>query len=164
MRVLNKKYTCQHFDKIACIIPDMDTYGERLKWAIKNAEITQTKLARMAGIQPQTVQYLCDKKNAAQGSRHNSKFSEILKINAYWLETGKGDRFANENKEADDDLLQILGIHRDSLDLDQIEIIRAVMSVKKEDRSDLKKIVNKAPRRKQRGINCVLQSAGFQPT
>lgn len=150
--VTGNKYTCQHFDKIICIIPPMNTYGERLKWAIKNANFTQTKLALEAGIQPQTVQYLCDKKNNAQGSRHNSKFAEILKINAYWLETGEGERLVNENREADDDLLQILGINRDNLDLDQIEIIRSVMSVKKEDRPDLKKIVKKYvnPDRKQR--------------
>ncbi|SNX58922.1 hypothetical protein SAMN06296273_0381 [Nitrosomonas ureae] len=28
---------------------------------------------------------------------------------------------------------------------------------------DVVSIANKAPRRKQRGINCALQSAGFQP-
>ena len=45
----------------------MDTYAARLRWAIANAELTQSKLAKLVGVKPQTVQYLCDEKNNAQG-------------------------------------------------------------------------------------------------
>lgn len=70
----------------------METYAERLAWAIKNYGLTQTGLASLAGVSPQTVQYLCDKKNNAQGSKHSSSFAEALGISPTWLETGKGDK------------------------------------------------------------------------
>jgi len=78
----------------------MDTYAARLKWAITNAELTQSKLAKLVGVKPQTVQYLCDEKNNAQGSIHNASFAEILGVSPLWLETNKGDRFLYISKRA----------------------------------------------------------------
>lgn len=68
----------------------MDSYSKRLAWAIRNAGLTQTNLAKVAGVSPQTVQYLCDPKRGAQGSKHNSRFAEALGVSSIWLETGEG--------------------------------------------------------------------------
>ncbi len=116
----------------------MDTYAERLTWAIKNAGITQTKLAKLAETSPQTVQYLCDKKNNAQGSKHNSRFAEALGISPIWLETGEGEKFI---VDSNDQLLEMLGIDTKNLDVDQIDIIKYAMKVKKENRPHLKKVI-----------------------
>jgi len=98
--VPENKHTCQYIDKIICIILAMDTYAARLRWAIANAELTQSKLAKLVGVKPQTVQYLCDEKNNAQGSIYNTSFAEALGISPLWLETNKGDRFLYTSKHA----------------------------------------------------------------
>ncbi|SFK64289.1 hypothetical protein SAMN05216302_101155 [Nitrosomonas aestuarii] len=117
----------------------METYSERLSWAIKNAGVTQSDLAAMIGVKPQTVQYLCAKKNNAQGSIHNASFAKILKVSAVWLETGNGDRYPESSKA--EETLKLLGINLDELDLDQIEIIQSSMATPKEDRPHLKRII-----------------------
>lgn len=139
--VTQSKYACQQTRKFVCMIPLMEKYSERLTWAINNAGITQTDLARMIGVKPQTIQYLCSPKNNAQGSIHNASIAEILKISALWLETGRGDISIQPSKA--ERMLEMLGIDikRNDLDMEGIEILRDAIQVPKENRKHLKKIV-----------------------
>ena len=157
--VSENKDTCQHSYKFLCIIVCMKTYADRLSWAISNAKLSQTGLANLAKVKPQTVQYLCDKKNNAQGSLHNARFAKILKVSALWLETGEGDRDIPDRDENFQktteqllktteqlkevlDVLKELKIDINHLDVNQIEIIRTAMQVKESRREHLKSIVD----------------------
>jgi transcriptional regulator with XRE-family HTH domain len=68
----------------------MKSYAERLLWALDQANMSQSELARRCGIKPQSVQYLCDLKRNAKGSSHTSCFAKILGVNVDWLATGQG--------------------------------------------------------------------------
>lgn len=70
----------------------MDTYAERLNWAMARHEppLGQSDLARLTGIKPQAVQYLCDPKRAARGSKHTPQLAAALGVSPHWLATGKG--------------------------------------------------------------------------
>ena len=95
------KHTCQRNYKNICIISCMEkfkTYGERLKWALKQAKMSQSKLAEeLKNVRPQAIQHLCDPKKAAQGSIHTARIARILKISALWLEANEGSPFFKEN-------------------------------------------------------------------
>lgn len=138
--VTKNKYTCQQDHKFICIISDMETYSERLTWAINNAGMTQSQLAKLAGIKPQTIQYLCSSRNNAQGSIHNASFAEILNVSALWLETGKGNRDPQQNKALE--FLKMLEIDPESIEMDQVESIKAIMKMPEENREKAKKIIS----------------------
>lgn len=117
----------------------METYSERLTWAINNAGMTQSQLAKLTGIKPQTIQYLCSSRNNAQGSIHNASFAEVLKVSALWLETGRGDKNPEHNKAQE--FLKILGIDPNSIEMDQVESIKTLMAIPKENSKQLKRII-----------------------
>lgn len=94
--VADNRYFCQSFDKTICMLSVMETYAERLTWAMERAEMSQSDLARVVGIKPQSIQYLCDSNRNAQGSKYNSRMAAALSVSATWLETGKGDRLARD--------------------------------------------------------------------
>lgn len=71
----------------------MNTFGERLTSALKNAKMTQQQLADRLGIKQQSVQHACSSR--AKGSKHSLKMAEILEVNAGWLSHGIGDSFIN---------------------------------------------------------------------
>jgi phage repressor protein C with HTH and peptisase S24 domain len=52
--------------------------------------LTQSELAKAAGIKPQAVQHICDQNKTAKGSTHTALFASILGVSALWLETGEG--------------------------------------------------------------------------
>lgn len=86
MRV-NKPF-CRDTDKKCCNHICMDTFGQRLRSALHERNVSQSQLARMLGVQPQAVQYLCSDK--AQRSRYTSEIASVLGISADWLATGRG--------------------------------------------------------------------------
>lgn len=70
----------------------MRTFGERLRWALENADppISIRELARRAGLQYQSVHYLLDPDRNAKASRYTHQFARILGVSPEWLATGKG--------------------------------------------------------------------------
>jgi len=66
---------------------NLDTYAKRLNWAMSNAAISQSELARAIGVKPQAIQYLCQK---GTKSTHTTKIAKALGVSADWLDTGKG--------------------------------------------------------------------------
>jgi len=105
---------------------------------------TKTEVARHFGIKPPSLYGWINRGAIAKDKLPElfSYFSDVAGPEHWGLTENNPFSFDNEKSE-DDDLLNFLGIKKSSLDFDQIEIIRAVMSVKKEDRPDLKKIVKK---------------------
>ncbi|UXY14441.1 helix-turn-helix transcriptional regulator [Chitiniphilus purpureus] len=80
----------------------MKTYSERLSWAMHDLQLTrgravvgQTELARAVAVKPQSIQYLCDARNGAGGSRHTPAIARYLGVSAEWLATGQGDAVGN---------------------------------------------------------------------
>jgi len=65
------------------------TYADRLVYAMTLKGIDQSELARKVGIKPQSIQYLCKK---GTKSTYTTKISEILGIEAKWLETGEREK------------------------------------------------------------------------
>lgn len=65
-------------NKWICNTSPMDTYADRIKFALDKSGKTQTDLAEAVGIKQQSVQYLCSK---GKGSRKKPSYS--------WIPTGK---------------------------------------------------------------------------
>lgn len=70
----------------------MYTYAERLLWAMQQTDppTSRRALARLVGIEYQSVQYLADPDRNATGSRHTEAIARALGVSAQWLATGKG--------------------------------------------------------------------------
>lgn len=66
----------------------METFGGRLKEALKNAGMTQKTLADQLGVTQQGIQMACSPK--AKGSKHSLKMANILSVNPGWLSHGVG--------------------------------------------------------------------------
>jgi transcriptional regulator with XRE-family HTH domain len=67
---------------------ELKTFAERLTYALKLRDMKRKDLAKKAGMQPQNISYLC---REGQGSSKTNEMAAVLKINARWLESGKGD-------------------------------------------------------------------------
>lgn len=67
------------------VIPNgtMSVFGDRLKAAREQADMSQSELARRADVTPQTVQAI--EAGRVQSSKHLYRFAEILKKSPGWL-------------------------------------------------------------------------------
>ena len=66
----------------------MKTYGERLSWAMRRANLDQSELARQVGIKQPSIAHLLSPE--AKKSGYTPVIARILKIDAEWLATGRG--------------------------------------------------------------------------
>lgn len=67
------------------------TYAGRLIWAMQHAGKTnQSELARVIGIKPQSIQYLCRRDAGAQGSKHTAALADALGVSSRWLARNEG--------------------------------------------------------------------------
>ena len=66
----------------------MKTYGERLSWAMRRAELDQSELARRVGIKQPSIAHLLSAE--AKKSGHTPVIARVLKVDAEWLATGRG--------------------------------------------------------------------------
>jgi hypothetical protein len=74
------------------------TYSGRLLWAMQQAGKTnQSELARVIGVRPQSIQYLCRPGSSAQGSSHTPALARELGVLADWLARGEGQPFGVEH-------------------------------------------------------------------
>ena len=136
----------------------MDTYAERLKWAMNQHKppMSQSDLARAISdrinmdITPQSIQHLCDAKKKARGSNHNSIIAEILSVDPLWLAYNVGS--PSIKKEAGNFWpFSITEEQYQSLDLEfRNKVDRYVTSAYafKEAEEDLLPFVNKKPAQK----------------
>ena len=103
------------------------TYAERLMWALNERHLTQSELARRVHIRPQAIQYLCDERNHAQGSKHTAAMAKALGVSPDWLANQSGTPFlmptprhaANltaENTQSLSDFFAILDAQQPSFD------------------------------------------------
>lgn len=65
------------------------TFGERLEYALKRLKISQTELAKRAGVSQQAINYIVNKK--LNESRFSASFAIALGINPQWLILGVGE-------------------------------------------------------------------------
>ena len=66
----------------------MDSLSQRLKFALKKAELSQVNLANKIGVRPQVINYLyqCNPK----ASKYTYLIADALGVDATWLATGSG--------------------------------------------------------------------------
>ncbi len=67
----------------------MDTLGERLSFAMERAGLNQSELARVVGIKPQSVQYLCSSEGNGKRSRYIMEIAVALDVRPEWLLDGE---------------------------------------------------------------------------
>lgn len=71
---------------------EWETYSGRLLWAMRRAGKTnQSELARVIGVKPQSIQYLCNPHSGAQGSMHTPALARALGVLSDWLARGEGE-------------------------------------------------------------------------
>lgn len=68
--------------------PSATTLAERLRTAMKAADLNQSELARRIGTVPQSIQSILA--GDSKTSRHVTKIADALNVNAHWLATGIG--------------------------------------------------------------------------
>ncbi|WP_051709940.1 LexA family protein [Andreprevotia chitinilytica] len=57
---------------------------------MKNANVSQSELARAVGIKQQSIQYLCDLSKHARGSKYTTEIARHLQVSPEWLSNGGG--------------------------------------------------------------------------
>lgn len=66
----------------------LKTYGERLAWAMRRADVDQSELARQVGIKQPSIAHLLSPQ--AKKSGYTPIIARILKVDAEWLANGRG--------------------------------------------------------------------------
>lgn len=80
-----------------------NTFSDRLKEARKFARLTQSELAKKVGIDQTSISNL--ERRKTQGTSFSARLAAACGVNAYWLETGKGEMVsALESEQAIDDI------------------------------------------------------------
>lgn len=77
----------------------METFGDRLKAALKKANMTQQQLADKLGVTQQSIQYACSPKG--KGSKHALEISRILRVKPDWLSYGVGSLQISASDQVD---------------------------------------------------------------
>lgn len=70
----------------------MDTMGKRIREERKQAGLSQTQLALAIGVKQQSISHL--ERDKAEDTRLLMPIAAVLKVNPYWLETGRGMKAA----------------------------------------------------------------------
>ena len=68
-----------------------ETLSSRLLYALKRQKFSQSELARLIGVKPQIIQYLCT--SSANKSKFAYEIATALGVNPNWLIAGKGPVF-----------------------------------------------------------------------
>jgi SOS-response transcriptional repressor LexA len=79
----------------------MNNFGDRLKAALKHAQMTQQELASRVGISQQLINYATSAR--AKGSKHSLLMAKALGVSAEWLSTGSGEMLKNIKYALNDD-------------------------------------------------------------
>lgn len=66
----------------------LDTFGKRLKYAMKVREVSQAELAGVIGLRQQAIFLLCKEKS--KGTKHAFAIARYLRADPEWLILGSG--------------------------------------------------------------------------
>lgn len=118
----------------------MDTYGERLKYAIKESKRQSKDVAESLGITPTYLSRLCSNKMEAS-DRLTENICRELGLNRLWLMTGKGDMHEPEDR------IQAIArltndVLKDSPESFRNRLIIALSKLDAQDRDTLSKIAD----------------------
>lgn len=75
--------------------------GKRIKEARKDASLSQAELSQMVGIRQPTLSDL--ENDMSKGTTKLASIARVLKVNPYWLETGKGAKGLSSQAEIQND-------------------------------------------------------------
>jgi SOS-response transcriptional repressor LexA/DNA-binding XRE family transcriptional regulator len=79
---------CQIDNKRCTVARMLTTFGERLREARLAANLTQTQLAKLAGISQQAIQKAERSKSATSSSRFVVALARVMKVSPDWLASG----------------------------------------------------------------------------
>ena len=104
-------------------VADMRTLGERLKEAREEKQLSQSGLAKLAGVTQSTIG------NLESGTRQNPRallaIATALGVNAEWLSTGRGSKHPQARTQSINPLAARLGAMLDMVDGDRQQAIYA---------------------------------------
>ena len=83
----------------------LDTFGKRLKYAMKVREVSQAELAGVIGLRQQAIFLLCKEKS--KGTKHAFAIARYLRVDPEWLILGSGHPpggIDSEDGQTQDDL------------------------------------------------------------
>ena len=83
----------------------LDTFGKRLKYAMKVREVSQAELAGVIGLKQQAIFLLCKEKS--KGTKHAFAIARYLRVDPEWLILGSGNPpsgIDSEDGQTQDDL------------------------------------------------------------
>ena len=66
----------------------LDTFGKRLKYAMKVRDVSQAELAGIIGLKQQAIFLLCKEKS--KGTKHAFAIARYLRVDPEWLILGSG--------------------------------------------------------------------------
>jgi len=83
----------------------LDTFGKRLKYAMKVRDVSQAELAGVIGLKQQAIFLLCKEKS--KGTKHAFSIARYLRVDPEWLILGSGhppSAIDSEDGQTQDDL------------------------------------------------------------
>ena len=83
----------------------LDTFGKRLKYAMKVRDVSQAELAGVIGLKQQAIFLLCKEKS--KGTKHAFAIARYLRVDPEWLILGSGNPpsgIDSEDGQTQDDL------------------------------------------------------------
>ncbi|SEN73111.1 hypothetical protein SAMN05216325_1442 [Nitrosomonas marina] len=98
----------------------------------------QTLLRKKFGVSQEAVRKWLDGESIPKHS-HKVALCDYFGVNFEWLSTGRGIKYQELNKA--EKTLKMLGIDPDKLDLDQVESIKILMEIPKENRKQAKRVI-----------------------
>lgn len=88
-----------------------ETFTDRLVWAMEHrGKTNKSALAREVGVKPQSIQYLTNAENGAQGSSFTTSLAKALNVSSRWLEGNEGspeESAAGSSDELSNGLLKL---------------------------------------------------------
>lgn len=78
---------------------NMETFAERLRWALDNKPASQSDLARAVGVNRATINFWITGKTKEVEGSNLSKAANYLGVTALWLSTGKGEKESRPNMD-----------------------------------------------------------------
>jgi transcriptional regulator with XRE-family HTH domain len=78
----------------------LDTFGKRLKYAMKVRDVSQAELAGVIGLKQQAIFLLCKEKS--KGTKHAFAIARYLRVDPEWLILGSGHPPSGDGQAQDD--------------------------------------------------------------
>jgi transcriptional regulator with XRE-family HTH domain len=78
----------------------LDTFGKRLKYAMKVRDVSQAELAGVIGLRQQAIFLLCKEKS--KGTKHAFSIARYLRVDPEWLILGSGHPPSGDGQAQDD--------------------------------------------------------------